>query len=435
GATRVERAIANQHVAAIDRVVVRGGVDPERAGIADRSADVRGKEKIERGTAIRHDLARERASLQSGQHVLRPVAVDAIVVDVVAGEGLVEAGSEGVGIVQSFAHRHGAAEQYHVRVGRIVHLLHRTASERVGAIRDVVAYRSVCRVLDYPHRPIGRKNVPVFGCRLDQRRFLSRPGAELGARPADVPPRQQLGERDGSDNRSEQPKEAPDARGEPFTMPTHRGWTSTCALTIARDIPRWTSMLTFLSVLLAGTGCAVSLRSTSVPVLVYHRIGADRHRADPEWVPLDTFGEQMRYLAEHGYSTLSLSDLVRFVRGGAAPPKAICITFDDGWRSQLLAVPVLHRYGLKAHFLLVPERGIEDPNGDYLRWDEARELAHDQAFEIGAHSMTHPWDRASNLVTWANGSVPGRGMSHVRHEVEDSKRVLEQALAIPVTIF
>ena len=58
-------------------------------------------------------------------------------------------------------------------------------------------------------------------------------------------------------------------------------------------------MLTFLGVLLAGAGCAVSLRSRSVPVLVYHRIGADRHRADPEWVPLDTFGEQMRYLAEH----------------------------------------------------------------------------------------------------------------------------------------
>jgi len=194
-------------------------------------------------------------------------------------------------------------------------------------------------------------------------------------------------------------------------------------------------MLTFLGVLLAGAGCAVSLRSRSVPVLVYHRIGADRHRADPEWVPLDTFGEQMRYLAEQGYSTLSLSDLVRFVRGGTAPPKAICITFDDGWRSQLLAVPVLHQHGFKAAFLLFPERGIEDPNGDYLRWGEARELARDRAFEIGAHSMTHPWDRASNLVTWADGSVPGRGMSDVRHEVEDSKRVLEQALASPVTIF
>ena len=68
----------------------------------------------------------------------------------------------------------------------------------------------------------------------------------------------------------------------------------------------------------------------------------------------------MRYLAEHGYSTLSVSDVVRFVRGAAAPRKAVCITFDDGWRSQLLAVPVLRRHGFKATFLLFPERGIDD---------------------------------------------------------------------------
>src|SRR5262249_32230538 len=223
--------------------------------------------------------------------------------------------------------------------GRIVDLLHRTASERIRAIRDVVAHRSACRVLDDPNRPIGRENVPVFGCRLDLRRCVARPGAELGARPADVPPRQQLGERNGSGNRTEQQEEVRDARGTPFAMPTHRDGFSTRAPTITRDIPRWPWMLTCLGVLLAGAGCAVSLRSRSVPVLVYHRIDADRHRADPEWVPLDAFGKQMRYLAEHGYSTLSLSELVRFVGGGAAPPKPICITFDDGWRGQPPARP------------------------------------------------------------------------------------------------
>jgi len=198
---------------------------------------------------------------------------------------------------------------------------------------------------------------------------------------------------------------------------------------------RRTAMLACLGVLLAGVGCAVSTSSKSVPVLLYHRISADRTKADNEWVPLEAFEEQMRYLAEHGYSTLSVSDVVRFVRGAAAPRKAVCITFDDGWRSQLLAVPVLRRHGFKATFLLFPERGIDDPYGDYLRWADVQELARDERFEVGAHTMTHPWDRQSNLVTWANGSVPGRGMREVRHELEDSKRVLERALDRPVTVF
>src|SRR5262249_60942833 len=114
-------------------------------------------------------------------------------------------------------------------------------------------------------------------------------------RHADLAPRPQLGEGEGSGNRAEQQEEVRGARGEPFAMPAHRDGFSTRAPTITRHIPRWTSTLTFLGVLLAGAGCAVSLRSRSVPVLVYHRIGADRHRADPEWVPLDTFGAQMRY--------------------------------------------------------------------------------------------------------------------------------------------
>jgi len=189
----------------------------------------------------------------------------------------------------------------------------------------------------------------------------------------------------------------------------------------------------WFGLVLSGIGVAAPAASQSVPVLLYHRIGPQE--GSIESIPLETFEQQMRYLAEHGYSTVSLSGLLRFMRGGDAPAKPICITFDDGWRSQLLAVPALRRYRLKAAFLLFPERGIEDPYGDYLRWSEVRELADDPNFEIGAHSMTHPWDRTNNLVTWMNGPVPGRGMVEVHHEIEDSKHVLEQALGRPVTVF
>lgn len=187
---------------------------------------------------------------------------------------------------------------------------------------------------------------------------------------------------------------------------------------------------------LATSGCANAMRSkNTVPVLLYHRISLERTAADTEWVPLETFERQMRYLADHGYSTVTASDLVRIMRGHDSPGKAVCITFDDGWKSQRFALPILRRYGLKATFLLFPERGIEDPYDDYLRWAEVRELARDERAEIGAHSMTHPWDRTKNLVTWSEGTPSEQDMPRVHYEIDQSKRLLEQALGRPVTIF
>jgi len=188
-------------------------------------------------------------------------------------------------------------------------------------------------------------------------------------------------------------------------------------------------------VFVATVGCGISPRRRSIPILLYHRISIDRYGADTESIPLDTFAKQMRYLHEHGYSTLSLEEVERFVRHEGARRRAVCITFDDGWRSQLLAVPILREHDFKAAFLVFPERGIEDPYGDYLRWADVLELAHDARFEFGAHSMTHPWDRRDNLVTWIGGGVAGRGLRDVRHEVEDPKRILEGRLGRPVTVF
>src|SRR5262249_50556607 len=133
-----------------------------------------------------------------------------------------------------------------------------------------------------------------------------------------------------------------------------------------RALPRAAATLLSLAMLGTAAGCAMSLRARAVPVLLYHRISSDGQKADAQWTPLAVFDEQMRYLAEHGYATMTASEVARFAESGHAPRKAVCLTFDDGWRSQLLAVPILHRYGFKATFLLIPERGIDDPKGEYV---------------------------------------------------------------------
>jgi peptidoglycan/xylan/chitin deacetylase (PgdA/CDA1 family) len=83
-------------------------------------------------------------------------------------------------------------------------------------------------------------------------------------------------------------------------------------------------------------------------VLNYHRILAT---PDPllDGVPdVDTFRWQMQLLA-NCFNVLALPDALAALDAGRLPPRAVCITFDDGYRSTHdLALPILRAYDLPA---------------------------------------------------------------------------------------
>lgn len=88
-------------------------------------------------------------------------------------------------------------------------------------------------------------------------------------------------------------------------------------------------------------------------VLRYHAItegGADVPYAAPDvCLSADAFRLQMAFV-RRAYSVVSLDQLVDAVRSGRAlPPRAVAITFDDGYAdNHRLAAPILDRYGLTA---------------------------------------------------------------------------------------
>jgi len=192
----------------------------------------------------------------------------------------------------------------------------------------------------------------------------------------------------------------------------------------------------FLVPLLLSAACAVPDRPhdesprPGVPVLVYHEIRPDGSQPGETAISLARFEEQMRYLAEHGYTTLSIGELVAFMQGeplGARRP--IVLTFDDGWKSVLEALPVLEKHGFQASFWIISHAGIGEP---YLDWSDIGGIAANPNFEIGSHTATHPWDPVENLVTWADGSVPGKGLPEIRFELETSRQELERRLNRPI---
>jgi peptidoglycan/xylan/chitin deacetylase (PgdA/CDA1 family) len=98
----------------------------------------------------------------------------------------------------------------------------------------------------------------------------------------------------------------------------------------------------------AGNAIAALSRQPGLVVVSYHRVLA---RPDPmlESEPdLTAFRWQMALLAEC-FNVMPLYDALRALDEGRLPPRTVCITFDDGYRSVYdLALPVLREFGLPA---------------------------------------------------------------------------------------
>lgn len=155
----------------------------------------------------------------------------------------------------------------------------------------------------------------------------------------------------------------------------------------------------------------------SIRTLVYHNV-TDNFVPD-EWqqmtTPRDLFEEQMRYLAENGYKTLSAYETYKsLVSKTGIPSRSICITFDDGYRDNYRnAFPVLEKYGLKATiFLTTGFVGKRNTSTEYLTWQDIDEMRKSKVFEIGCHSLSH-----RNLA--------GLESEDLTEEIGQAKRVTE----------
>lgn len=189
------------------------------------------------------------------------------------------------------------------------------------------------------------------------------------------------------------------------------------------------------AVALAGVACAGDggpriQPPVGVPVLIYHEIRREGGEAGETVMSLERFREQMQYLAEHGYTPISITDLVGYMQGRPLDARRpVVLTFDDGWKNALDAIPVLDQRDFAASFWIITHKGIGEP---YVDWSDVHALAANPRFEIGSHTATHPWDPWENLVTWSDGRVPGKGLAEIRFELEASRRELEQRLGYPV---
>jgi peptidoglycan/xylan/chitin deacetylase (PgdA/CDA1 family) len=120
----------------------------------------------------------------------------------------------------------------------------------------------------------------------------------------------------------------------------------------------------------------------------------------PLFVEPAVFEAHLRALAEAEAVVLTLAELVRGLREGTLPDRAVALTFDDGFASVVSqAAPRLRRRGWAATVFCVaghlgetndwPTQPAAVPRRRLATADEVAGLAA-EGFEIGAHTLSHP---------------------------------------------
>ena len=141
---------------------------------------------------------------------------------------------------------------------------------------------------------------------------------------------------------------------------------------------------------------AEAKRRYSVPILMYHEIGATAN--SPWCVPEETFRAQIACLKEQGFQTILPADLgAHFRRGKPLPRKPIILTFDDGYLSNLKIVePILKEHGFRAMVYLITSQVSETPERRYtyegkpcLTWPEALAMQKRRVIAFGGHAHNH----------------------------------------------
>jgi peptidoglycan/xylan/chitin deacetylase (PgdA/CDA1 family) len=139
-----------------------------------------------------------------------------------------------------------------------------------------------------------------------------------------------------------------------------------------------------------GTNAEIIARK-QVPVLCYHQIrdwrAKDSKTAKDYIVPIASFKEKIKMLADSGYHTILPDQLYDYLTTGAAlPSKPIMLTFDDTDLDQFtIANPELKKYGFKAVYFIMTV-SIGRPN--YMNKEQVKQLS-DEGNVVASHTWDH----------------------------------------------
>lgn len=161
----------------------------------------------------------------------------------------------------------------------------------------------------------------------------------------------------------------------------------------------------------------------TVPIMMYHRVNSSgTERGDT--VSPERFRQQMEFLRKFDYQVISLDELVKGIKDKKKIPRnTVVITFDDGYEDNFThALPILQEYRYPSTVFVCPDFIGKVREGEaYLSWEQL-EMMKNAGISLQSHAMTHAY-------------LPELNLDDMRYEIEESKRILEEELNVPVEYF
>jgi len=130
-----------------------------------------------------------------------------------------------------------------------------------------------------------------------------------------------------------------------------------------------------------------------VPIVMYHEIKT--YKTGKDVILPSEFENDLRYLKENGYTTITIEDLLNYVADEAdLPEKPIILSFDDGYLSTYVyAYPLLKEYNMKIVLSIIGKNtddftNIPDDDLDYshVTWDQLNEMMDSGCVEVQNHT-------------------------------------------------
>lgn len=189
----------------------------------------------------------------------------------------------------------------------------------------------------------------------------------------------------------------------------------------------------------------VSENEVRLPILMYHAICDDKASAGKFVITKKALEEDLKYLNEKGYTSISSQELIDYVENGTPlPEKPIMLTFDDGYfNNYCYAYPLLKEYNVKAVISIIgkytdlySETTEENPNYSHITWKQAQEMCESGLVEIQNHSYnSHTTDKGRNGTKKKKGETMEAYAEYIYSDIGKLQNEIKLNLGYTPTVF
>lgn len=190
---------------------------------------------------------------------------------------------------------------------------------------------------------------------------------------------------------------------------------------------------------LAGFGTALrqahaaQTEGVKLPIIMYHSMLKEQGRQGQYVISPDTFESDLKYLKEHGYTSVTMQELIDYVKNGAPlPEKPIVLSFDDGYyNNYVYAYPLAKQYGFK---IVISPIGyytdqyskVDDNHANYshLTWEQINEMMASGYVEF----QNHTYNLHGTQKRMGAKKLKGESDEHYAKLLEDDLQTMQREM-------